>query len=369
MKNRIILSLTALFLLSFLCSCFPTKENNASTTKSGKITMEQLSSQITHIAETPFENFTVDADVHIDIKNNFNIFKANYRDYDIDQVAEVLLKDMKIVKKYSDGAGFFSRKTEDGLLLTCSKETTTTAVSLIAQEYFDRELEWYISDSSNNVRYDRDKILPKSELDFMKSDDAVNLADDMMKKLDVPVARYDVYSITHDYLIQEDNKILEEFGSEGFIQHGKEDEFYLVVPRLRLPNDSCMAETEFDVPDAGSKTLVSGKSFFVVNRNGLIQGQVRGSYSFTGESEAVNSIISVDEAYSVIKKKYSNMSIQDKILIDKIELSYAPYFSDEEGVFLFKPTWLFYFNQDNGSFIERSKKMVDATTGTEVRAI
>lgn len=370
MKRKILAFVLMFAMILSLCSCFPSKGKQS---ENGKITIEQLASQPKHIKETPFENFTIDSDINIYIKNALNIYQGTLNDYNIKTLQEIFSKNVEIINTYDDGEGFSSIEWEDGSCLSRNSGLDGATISYSTKELSQRELPfYYISDSGNlRIKQDRNELFPMKELDFMSSADAISIVDEIMKKLNIPVARYAVYPVDYEYIKKKDEADLAQYVEENpknfYVQHTKDDEFYLIIPRLMLPNGSELGEVFYRVPDAINKEIKSGEVFAVVNKNGLVSFDISGVYTYKDENETVQGVISAEQAVATIKNKYTGVQIQNPHTIYQIELSYMPYLITDDSAYAVKPTWLFTLRYEQDGTVFKKQLAVDAVTGAEVR--
>lgn len=374
-KNVII---TALFFLiavgggTVISVTFP--KVNAKTVTDG-ITADSVLKTPEHIKENPFKNFIIDADVKIGIKDNFNIYSATAYDYDFDKWTEVFLKDKKIVESTVDtpdqGTGR-DNTADDGSMVRTSRGRVAGG-GFSTKEMGNKQLAYYVTDSGE-VHPLRDSLFPKRELDFMSSDEAVSIVKKAAEDLKLPIKAYNVYSIDYDYINKIDERDLKLYGEDQlFIEHTKDDEFYLIVMEAGLPNNGTIAEIYYDTSANTYMSVYGGKLHACVGKNGLLNFSVNGLFNVTGE-EKNEKIISFEKALNIIKDRYSGVKMTNEFRLFKIELSYLPIIEDDDlmnPVYKLTPAWIFRMYEDmGGEFGFRYfNNIIDATTGKEVNIL
>ena len=369
MKKKITAMLLTAVLLFSMCGCFPTLENNASTANIDDldtITIEQLGDVQKHISEQPFENFTVDADVLIEVRNNFNTYTATSYQYDLEAMKNYFLKDKEIVNSSDEDHYKFLSATDGSFVSLTKLPSGLRMANYRTKEYSSREIEYLFTDSSG-VRWDKHIKFATKELDFMSISEAVELADNAVKALGVEAGDFMVYSIDIA-AINELSKEAKERNGDWYemLNYTKNDEFYLIVPQILLPNGSTLGEADFILADEFLTEIYSSLIYVTVGKNGILNVQSSGVYSVTQEQAGADKIVSFDYAYKKIKEEY-NVALRTNITVHKIVLTYVPFkVSGQEGVFELKPAWIFYMTDGTLSLCER---IVDATTGNVVFSV
>lgn len=379
MGKRVIACILILSLLLSLCGCFPTKERNAGG-NDGKITLEQLASTQGHVQETPFKNFVIEADVKIVVKNSFEIYKGKDADFDINSLQNIFLKDKTITSTYSDDS-LQSVETDDGSSVAINHSIYGNSYDFNTQEDIQRKLFGIWNDYQ--IKPNRDTFFPRKELDFMSSENAVSIVDNVIRQMNIPVLSYSVYSIDYGYLKKYDEEFLrlygddEEYINRFYVEHTKDDEFYVIIPQVSMPNGSAMAEDSATVKiDELPIIIESGNIYGIVGKNGLLEFSCDGYYTCEADGKA-ESIISLDAAVSKLKEKYRKIEIMNNITVYDIKLSYFPYLNDKETkTFTLKPTWIFHLKEEVPAFKETYSDttkhftyktiLYDAVTGEEV---
>lgn len=373
-RNIIIIAILALLTVGVSISMFNTfsNGNGAKSNKLKGTSLAELSAAPKHITETPFENFIIDADVKIGVKDNFNIYTAKSYDYDIDKWKNVLFKDKKITEEFTTEFGSNKVFAENGLVL--SESVGRVSRMIFSTERSAKRPVSRCFCNGDGVEPLRDKMFPKKDLDFMSCDDAVKLVKDVIDDLDINVSEYNVYSVDYEYMKKYDDKLFESYEAIGFdgeaadvYKHIKDDEFYFITMRAGLPNNGILAEIVYRLPNT-PVSINSNDIYAVVCDDGLLSLMCGGVYSVNGESENKYAL-SLDDAFGVIKDIYKDMILTNEFHIYKIELSYMPYLIDKDKeIFELKPTWLFYMYEDKG--VEYGNRYfneaVDATTGKKV---
>lgn len=348
---------------------FPHEKTENVSGKNG-ITADGLSNIPGRIAEEPFDNFTIDADVKVGLKDNFNIYTAASYKFDSDKWAEILLKDTKIINDETDEE-FKTRyiEAEDGSNLNINNGICP-GVGFAKKEMADL---FYYTVGKLNAKYTLNENFPKKDLDFMSCDEAVDVVKNVMDNFDIPISKYSVYPVDYEYIKKTDDELTARFAqsesdspySNQVVTHTKDAEHYLINMEAKLPNNGVMLNFEY----SPSFAVYSGKLNAYVGKSGLIDLNVDGIYNITDEKEN-KYIVSFKEAINSIKNIYKDVKFNGKINVYKIELGYIPYVMADDllnPVYELKPTWIFRMNEDLGEEfgLRYFEKIIDATTGKE----
>lgn len=367
-KNIIIASFFLLLLAggsTAMCLNYPYEKTKTVTADTG-ISVNDLSNFPKHIAETPFKKFNIDADVVIGIKDNFNIYTGTSHNYNIDALADYFFKDLKISDS-CDKPLFSNRVAENGSSVAVELGTMKSFL-FNTQENIDKNLTYY--GRPNRIEPMRDKLFPKKELGFMNSAQAVNIVKEAVSNFNISVGEYNVYPIDYEYIKKIDEKSLKKLSELGIDDYNykectKDDEHYLIVIDVKLPNNGLLANVSYD---SNYIPIDSGRLFALVGKNGIFYFESQGMYDVTDEEEN-NNIIGFDEAFNTFKKIYDGVTFNNECNVYKIELSYVPYAKDfNNGIYTLKPTWIFYMYEDMGGEAQMRyfESLIDATTGKEV---
>lgn len=362
-RNVLITLSVCLFLFGggiMMCINFPQQSTSTITAKSG-MSVSELSDIPGHITENLTENFFIDADVKIGIDENFNIYTADLHRYDIDALTECFLPGLSIVNEQSDDFNTsLGRTAENGSYIYTDSYTTYSSFSFTTPGPRDKELTYYGLPSSLEPM--RDTLFPKKDLDFMSCFDAVNIVKAAMENLGIPVRNYNVYPIDYDYIKMIDDRDLQLFGSEWYIEHTKDDEHYLIVMDISLPNNGILANLSYET---NLTYITSGKVYAFVGKDGIFYFNCDGVFNITDQTEN-DYILSLDDALSALKGAYQGVKTDSGFNAYQIELVYLPHLKDADaGIFTLKPAWVFriYEVSDDPLGNRYFFRIIDATTG------
>ena len=371
MKNTVIATI-ALLMLFLLCGCADDQvESEIEAPSFETITINQLASVESHVTENIFDNLTIDAGVKILVNNNFNTYYAKDIGYNFKNAknAEIVLtKGKTVIQKDMQDYGL-AAKTKDGTVFSIAYPPFgQSGLSLTTKTVSDRKLSFaylnYSGESTNELIRDRETLLAKKELDFMSSEDACKLVHEKLQALGFEIGYYEVYTADYDYL--------KNFKSENYLEplkYTKEDEMYIIVPRISLPNESIIAEITYTFSDLYFR---SGANYAVVNKDGIIDLFLMGNFNvFADNPVKPNEIISLTEAIKIFKSLYPSVSQHDDITVYSIELSYFPFITNKTQYFFeMRPAWIFFTKRYNSEFdyTNNGVNIIDAITGKVLNA-
>lgn len=380
MQKKILIAILTVCLTISLSGCFPTIENNYSTRKNGetdKINIENISGYTEHISETAFDNFSIDADVNVEVTNNFNVYTAVSSELDFELFQNLFVGDKKLVDSYSeDEHELINYYEDDSSAIKIKDLINQNQYDYISRENSERELEWIYmagNDFNGPLDFERDIVLPKKELDFMSSDKACALVEEKMKTLGIETDNYNIYAVDYDYIVKRDSAMKGEFqGLEDdweFVEYQRDDEFYIIVPEFHLPNEGLLTEMYYTQPeDTSDNSVYSGIVYGIVGKNGILKMEISGLFDITGEDTDIQEIVTPESAWVAVKESYKDVVFETPVMIDNVQLSYVPYLSNKkEGIFELKPTWIFSMvkTYEDGTKTH-ALKLVDAIAGNVV---
>lgn len=365
-RNVLIALSVCLFIFGggiMMCFNFPQEKNKTANGEKG-ITVSAISNIPEHITEAPFENFIIDADVKIGIKENFNIYTAVPYSYDKETLKKYFLQDLRIVESQKDDFGTYSVDVAENGSSVSESSGKTTGFSFSTKEVYEKNLTY--CGKMGNIEPLRDKLFPKKDLAFMSSNEALNIVKEAMSNFDISVSEYNIYPIDYEYIRKIDNENLKKYGADDYTANTKDDEHYLIVMDVTtLPNNGLLAEIDYDIVPVAY--VESGKVHALVGKNGLLELKCNGIYSVTDE-EKNEHIISFEEVLGNFKSSYQGVKFNGEFNVYKIELAYIPYMTDiDNAIYTLKPTWIFRMYEDSEKESDRNyfNKFFDATTGKE----
>ena len=361
MKRELIVSIITAILIFSVCICLLLAKNSGREFFSGEtVTLNKLAPMESHVTEEVSSNLTIDADVKILIKNNFNTYCAKDMDYDFDAVINAFLQGTTVEERFS-AEELQSAITENGTIFSLTGSVGAQDIlTMQTKAVNEKDLAYvYLNEAVGNGRLEieRDTVFAKKELDFMSVEDACSLAHEKFKSLGWNIDHYDVYSVDYDYL-----KKLSET-EEGVYRYTKDEEMYIVVPRIKLPNESVIAEAYCLLSDFN---LFSSVNYAVVNKNGIVDLFLCGNFEILSENRARSKrILSLESAIDAFKNSYNDAVLQTQTTVYSIELSYFPVLTDKEQcLFELRPSWVF-FTKSYGNYTKGSVRVIDAITGSE----
>ncbi|MGN0620527.1 MAG: hypothetical protein ACI4I9_01565 [Porcipelethomonas sp.] len=219
---------------------------------------------------------------------------------------------------------------EDGSLSwTDGKDRITYSYSGAAQEALDG--------------IDSGKVtLEKQEIEDFDRASAEALADDIVNRLNIPVASKEIYVLDEEFLKSYDLSRNE--NGERIYKHGEilpewteEQEAYLIVyhqdggglpvsARSTVYNDSCVE---------GSRV------YAVISRSGLEEFEARPVYDVSESGEAAE-ICTAEEAAGAIDKKFADETASYPTSIENCHLVYLPVTVEFGKSYELRPFWEFY---------------------------
>ncbi len=350
------------------------EENNYSANK--KVVEKKVKSieelnGVNAIKEKVNDNFSIDAEVRVNVSKDFSEYTAKSKDIDFDVWTKLFEGEKKIKECYDEDKKELINIYEDESFSTKIENLIGQySYEFCSKECTDRELErFYIgsNDYNGRINYERDSIFKRKELGFMSSDKACDLVKNKLKEVGIETEHYNIYTVDYKYISEKSS----EWGANGVkddeenLEYTSNDEFYIIIPEIYLPNDGKVAELFYTWRDDGFSEVDSSMVYAIVGKNGILRVECSGLFEVIDEDDSIDRIVDEYSAWETMKSYYKDVVLNETLLVNGMELSYVPYIiNGEEGKVKLKPTWIFsIIKQYDDGTQTKCLRMVDATTG------
>lgn len=375
MKKRFCSAMCVMLVAISLSGCFPTEDNNYTTKrmkKDDKVDISTVLQESKHITKKINDNFVVDADIKINIPENFDTYTAVSSECDMEFLQKLYIKNSKIKSKTSDSDEEIYNYEDGSVISKIRNVVKQNLYDYCTGEYWNREYDWlYLGKNDFNgvIDYDREKTMPKKELDFMSSEDACKIVKEKMEKLGIKTDNYEIYSIDYNYIQKKvaeyEKTYSDEDENDSDFSYTKDDELYLIIPQIVLPNKGTLKHMCYAWAVDDFSEIDSAIVYAVVGKKGIIRVFYSGMFNITGENSESDKITSVNNALNNVIESYDGIVIKEPLTLNEIELSYVPIVDNQDkGTFKLRPTWTFSIikHRTDGT-TGRCIKLIDAITG------
>ncbi|MEG0309051.1 MAG: hypothetical protein RR636_13990 [Clostridium sp.] len=374
MKNKSLLSILAAALILTGCSSNKIVESKMSRT--------ELQNFPSHISEELDKNLTIDAEAKVPDAENYNVLNVKYKEYNSEQVCDLLLKDdiIDIRNEYGTGSDkSIIIETKNNKVLSISKESLYFSLKDNGYSRLRFELDQFLFD-------DMKRKFPKDELESLNKEESIDKVRQIAKELNLPIDDEPiVYSMDIESLkAAENNFMTDEEAAEweamkpgtGKRNWTEDEEGYLIVFKSRSNNIPIYSRNL--VLSSDNSHLNKSELKAVVTKNGIASFEVSSMYNLVSIDTENLSCIDYLQALEIVKNKYKNIIITDPIKITNINLEYIPRLKDKElGEFKLTPAWVFLteYEYTVDDVISNSKIvikdtdaiLIDAITGKEIK--
>lgn len=328
--KKIKLIILAIASLMTLTACFPTGEN---------VKPEQLenikSREIPrYIKLDAYENLAVDAKVMADIEQEWYEYKASIKQWDIDEVKEILAPD-KVIKERVEDVNLKSYTFDDSFCLSSNEGAIMFYNEELSNRYYDIHLRKYSSFVADDVEND----FPKENLDNVNKEEAVTLVLNKIKDLGIEVKEepriiaMDVDNLTK---LSDYNEFTPE-SKKQLHKWEKDDEAYAIIFDGLQEGNKVTSEGYMTNSDYAIGTRIKA----LVSKDGLINFSISNIYEIREKSELSKEICSPNHVIDVIKDKYKDVILTDPVEVSEIKLEYLPKAINlKENSYSLSPFWV-----------------------------
>ncbi|MEG2290664.1 MAG: hypothetical protein RR891_08125 [Clostridium sp.] len=377
MKRFFFVSVILITLLLTGCSL---SDNTNENMKNNTVIESENSS--TNVSKELDKNLTIDAEAKVPDAENYNVLNVKYKEYNSEQVCDLLLKDDIIDTRNEYGTGSDKSiiiETKNNKVLSISKESLYFSLKDNGYSRLRFELDQFLFDDMKHK-------FPKDELISLNKKESIDKVRQIAKALnlhidDEPI----VYSMDIDSLkAAENNFMTDEEAAEweamkpgtGKRNWTEDEEGYLIV--FKSSSNNIPIYSRDLVLSSDNSHLNRSELNAVVTKNGIASFEVSSMYDLVSIDTENLSCIDYSQALEVVKNKYKNIIITDPIKITNINLEYIPRLKDKKlGEFKLTPAWVFTTEEENevidsitnNKKIQKSTKaiLVDAITGKEIK--
>ena len=262
-----------------------------------------------------------------------------------------------------------------------SNENKIVSIGEAISSYFDIDSDNYATDI---VEFSKENVWTKEALSFMSKEDAINLALEYCKKMNINVNDEPTLIKAIDVeTLKSQEKIIRDSNTDAinsFIDAGKikprelseKDEYYKInfncsIRGIPIINERILLTTVFaGLPACNVEVMISQK--------GIIRFSIKDTI-FTEESvkEDNSEIISIDEAIKKFNDEFNSSMLPFNVEINEISLQYVSSIEEKgESKVTLYPTWCFKYKSiskdENGNETSGDNVMpINAVTGEVVK--